>query len=60
MANVIRTRMYVTDINLWLEVGRAHALFFKDIKPATTLIQISRLIEPELLVEIEVTAICAG
>jgi enamine deaminase RidA (YjgF/YER057c/UK114 family) len=60
MANVIRTRMYVTDINLWLEVGRAHALFFKDIKPATTLIQISRLIEPELLVEIEVTAICPG
>jgi enamine deaminase RidA (YjgF/YER057c/UK114 family) len=39
---------------------QAHVLFFKDINPATTLIQVSRLIEPQLLVEIEVTAICAG
>ena len=59
MANVIRTRMYVTVINLWLEVGRGHALFFKGIKPATTLIEVSwLLIEQKLLVKMEVTAVC--
>ena len=58
MANVIRTRMYVTVINLWLEVGRVHALFFKGIKPATTLIEVSWLIEQKLLVKMEVTAVC--
>jgi len=57
MSDVVRTRIYVTDISKWEEAGRAHAEFFKDIKPATTLIEVSRLIHPDLLVEIEVTAL---
>jgi enamine deaminase RidA (YjgF/YER057c/UK114 family) len=57
MQNVIRTRMYVTDITLWEEVGRAHAHFFADIKPAATMVEVSRLINADLLIEIEVTAI---
>lgn len=57
MEDVIRTRMYVTDISKWEEAGKAHALFFKEIKPATTMIEVSRLIHEELLIEIEVTAI---
>lgn len=57
MSDVVRTRIYVTDISKWEEAGRAQAEFFKDIKPATTLIEVSRLIHPDLLVEIEVTAL---
>jgi enamine deaminase RidA (YjgF/YER057c/UK114 family) len=49
--------MYVTDISKWEEVGRAHSEFFKNIKPATSMIEVSRLINPDLLIEIEVTAI---
>ena len=56
MDKVIRTRMFVTDISLWQDVGRAHGEFFKTVKPASTLVEISRLIDPEMLVEIEVTA----
>ena len=57
MNNVIRTRMYVTDIEKWEEAGRAHNEFFSNIKPATTMVEVSRLIHPDMLIEIEVTAI---
>ncbi len=57
MRDVIRTRLFVTDISRWEEVGRAHGEFFREIKPASTMLQISALISPEMLVEIEVTAI---
>ncbi|MDQ2719964.1 MAG: RidA family protein [Bacteroidota bacterium] len=57
LGDVIRTRMYVTDISKWEDVGRAHVLFFKEIKPATTMIEVSRLIDDDLLIEIEVTAV---
>ncbi|HXR84130.1 MAG TPA: RidA family protein [Hanamia sp.] len=57
LQDVVRTRMYVTDISKWQEAGKAHALFFKEIKPATTMVEVSSLIDKELLIEIEVTAI---
>lgn len=55
--DVIRTRMYEVEINQWGEIGRAHGEFFRDIKPAATMVQVNSLISPELLVEIKVTAV---
>ena len=56
MSDVIRTRIYVTDISKWEEVGRAHGEFFRAIKPASTMVEVKGLISPDYLVEIEITA----
>lgn len=56
MANIIRVRMFVTDISQWQEYGRAHSEFFKDIKPCNTMVEVSALIEPDYMIEIEATA----
>jgi enamine deaminase RidA (YjgF/YER057c/UK114 family) len=57
MSDVVRTRMFVTDITHWPNIGKAHGEVFSDIRPVTTMVEVSRLIAPEYLVEIEATAI---
>lgn len=57
MRDVVRSRMFVTDITKWQEVGRAHAFYFKDIRPAATMVEVKALIDPQAVVEIEVTAV---
>ena len=55
--DVVRTRIYVVDIKQWSEIGRAHRQFFGEVRPATTMVEVQRLIEPEILVEVEADAV---
>ncbi len=60
LADVVRTRMYVTDISRWQEIGRAHAEAFAEVLPATSMVQLAALIDPQMLVEVEIVAYRPG
>jgi reactive intermediate/imine deaminase len=59
LADVVRTRMFVTNMEHWTEIGRAHGEFFGKVRPAATMVEVSRLISPDMLVEIEAEAVLA-
>jgi enamine deaminase RidA (YjgF/YER057c/UK114 family) len=60
LGDVVRTRMFVTDISRWQEYGRAHGEYFRDIRPVTSMIEVKGLIDPTIMIEIEADALIAG